>query len=138
MAATVVLDTDVLSFLARSDATVGAAFTGWLDVGNGVVISRDGVRVSARRVRRVGRAARSAGRRAVPRELRRDRGRRTRVDLAAEIWAALARTGKTRRMDADILIAATALRSGYEIATRNKKDFDRLASVRPGLVVHEW
>lgn len=59
-------------------------------------------------------------------------------DLAAEIWGALARTGKTRRMDADILIAAAALRGGYEIATRNHRDFQRIADLRPKLVVHAW
>jgi predicted nucleic acid-binding protein len=41
-------------------------------------------------------------------------------------------------MDADILIAATVLRGGYEVATRNRKDFHRIADLRPKLVVHVW
>jgi predicted nucleic acid-binding protein len=59
-------------------------------------------------------------------------------DTAAQIWGELARTGKTRRMDADILIAATALRGGYDVVTRNRRDFERIAGVRPRLVVHAW
>jgi predicted nucleic acid-binding protein len=91
MAATIALDTTVLSHLARYEASVTATFTSWLSAGNGVVI-----------------------------------------------WGALARTGKTRRMDADILIAASALRGGYEVATRNAKDFLRIVDVRPKLVVRIW
>jgi predicted nucleic acid-binding protein len=41
-------------------------------------------------------------------------------------------------MDADILIAATALRGKYEVATRNRRDFERIVTVRPELVVHIW
>ena len=59
-------------------------------------------------------------------------------ELAAEIWGALARMGKTRRMDSDILIAASALRGDYEVATRNEKDFRRIADVRPKLSVRVW
>lgn len=40
MAATVVLDTNVLSYLARSDPGVNASFTSWLNAGNGIVLSR--------------------------------------------------------------------------------------------------
>ena len=40
MVATAVLDTTVLSYLARNEAAVTAAFTGWLHAGNGIVISR--------------------------------------------------------------------------------------------------
>jgi predicted nucleic acid-binding protein len=45
---------------------------------------------------------------------------------------------ESRRMDADILIAASALPGGYELATRNQAHFNRIASVRPALVVHMW
>lgn len=139
MAATVVLDTDVLSFLARNDAGVGAALTRWLDAGNGVVISR----VTAYEFRRGVYAGSVEPQEAQAGELFLVNFAVIEVDehawdIAAEIWAALARTGKTRRMDADILIAATALRGGYAIATRNQKDFDRIVSVRPKLVVHQW
>ena len=40
MAATVVLDTNILSYLARSDPGVAGSFASWLDAGNGVVLSR--------------------------------------------------------------------------------------------------
>lgn len=40
MVATAVLDTTVLSHLARNEAAVTAAFGAWLGAGNGVVISR--------------------------------------------------------------------------------------------------
>lgn len=46
--------------------------------------------------------------------------------------------GATVVLDTNILIAATALRGGYEIATRNVKDFQRIVDVRPLLVVHAW
>jgi predicted nucleic acid-binding protein len=139
MAATALLDTTVLSYLARSEAMVTAAFTGWLSAGNGIVISR----VTAYEFRRGVYAGSVHPNEAHAGELflvnfaviEVDEGT---WDIAAEIWGALARTGKTRRMDADILIAASALRGGYEIATRNEKDFRRIAEVRPKLVVHAW
>jgi predicted nucleic acid-binding protein len=61
MAATAVLDTTILSHLARNEVAVTTAFGAWLDAGNGIVI-----------------------------------------------------------------------------ATRNRKDFDRIAGVRPRLAVHTW
>jgi predicted nucleic acid-binding protein len=139
MAATVVLDTSVLSYLARNDEAVTAAFGAWLGAGNGIAISRVTVYEFRRGVH--------AGSVSAPEQ---QAGELFLVnfaivevdastwDLAAEIWGALARTGKTRRMDADILIAATALRGEHEVATRNRKDFDRIVNVRPELVVHTW
>jgi hypothetical protein len=50
MAATVVLDTTIRSHLARNEPAVTAAFSAWLDAGNGLVIrtllevSRDAAR----------------------------------------------------------------------------------------------
>lgn len=139
MASTAVLDTSVLSDLAGNEAMVTAAFTGWLHAGNGIVISR----VTAYEFRRgvhagsVKPAAAQAGELFLVNfaviEVDEDTW-----DLAAAIWGALARTGKTRRMDADILIAAAALRGGYEVATRNEKDFRRIAEVRPKLAIHAW
>jgi predicted nucleic acid-binding protein len=38
--AAAILDTTIVSHLARSEPVVTAAFTAWLDAGNGVVISR--------------------------------------------------------------------------------------------------
>lgn len=139
MAATAVLDTSVLSYLARNDAMVTAAFTGWLHAGNGIVISR----VTAYEFRRGVHAGSVQPAEAQAGELFLVNFAMIEVDedtwdLAAEIWGALARTGKTRRMDADILIAATALRGGYEVATRNEKDFRRIAEVRPKLGVYAW
>src|SRR5438093_2746221 len=40
MAATAILDTDVLSDLAKGDPAIKAAFDAWLNAGNGVVLSR--------------------------------------------------------------------------------------------------
>lgn len=139
MAATALLDTTVLSHLARSEPAVTTAFTTWLDAGNGIVISR----VTAYEFQRgvyagsVSTQERQAG------ELFLVNFAIIEVDAsawntAAEIWGALARAGKTRRMDADILIAATALRGKYEVATRNRRDFQRIVDVRPELVVHIW
>jgi len=139
MAATVLLDTTVLSHLARSEEAVTAAFSSWLSAGNGIVISR----VTAYEFRRgvyagsIGPQEQQAG------ELFLVNFAIIEVDVdtwdsAAEIWGTLARTGKTRRMDADILIAASALRGGYEIATRNRRDFERIVNLRPQLVLHSW
>jgi predicted nucleic acid-binding protein len=139
MAASVVLDTTILSHLARSDAAVTAAFGAWLEAGNGVVISR----VSAYEFQRGVYAGSVSAQEQQAGELFLVNFAIIEVDAstwdtAAQIWGALARTGKTRRMDADILIGATALRGGYEVATRNRKDFERIAGVRPQLVVHAW
>jgi predicted nucleic acid-binding protein len=139
MVATAVLDTTVLSHLARNEAAVTAAFGAWLSAGNGVVISR----VTAYEFRRGIHAGSVSAQEQQAGELFLVNFAIVEVDastwdLAAEIWGTLARTGKTRRMDADILIAATALRGGYEVATRNRKDFDRIADVCPELVVHIW
>lgn len=40
MGATVILDTSVLSYLARGDSGANASFTSWLKAGNGIVLSR--------------------------------------------------------------------------------------------------
>lgn len=139
MASTVLLDATVLSHLARNEPAVTAAFSGWLSAGNGVAISRVSVYEFRRGVYAgsIGAAEHQAGELFVAHfsivEVDVDTW-----DLAAEIWGALARTGKTRRMDADILIAASALRGGSEVATRNLKDFDRIVAVRPKLVVRAW
>jgi predicted nucleic acid-binding protein len=139
MAATIALDTTVLSHLARYEASVTATFTSWLSAGNGVVISR----VTAYEFRRGVYAGSVNPTEAQAGELFLVNFAVIEIDeatwdLAAEIWGALARTGKTRRMDADILIAASALRGGYEVATRNAKDFLRIVDVRPKLVVRIW
>ena len=139
MARTAVLDTSVLSYLVRHEAMVTAAFTGWLQAGNGIVISR----VTAYEFRRGVHAGSVKPAEAHAGELFLVNFAVIEVDedtwdLAAEIWGALARTGKTRRMDADILIAATTLRGGYEVTTRNEKDFRRIAEVQPELVVRTW
>jgi predicted nucleic acid-binding protein len=139
MAATAVLDTTILSHLARNETAVTAAFSAWLEAGNGIVISR----VTAYEFQRGVYAGSVSAQEQQAGELFLVNFAIIEVDAntwdtAAEIWGALARTGKTRRMDADILIAATALRGGYEVATRNRKDFDRIVTVRPRLVVHIW
>lgn len=139
MGATIILDTTVLSYLARNEDAVTATFTGWLTAGNGIVISR----VTAYEFRRGVYAGLVSSTESQAGELFLLNFAVIEVDedtwnLAAEIWGALARIGKTRRMDADILIAATALRGGYEVATRNAKDFHRIADVRRKLVVHVW
>jgi predicted nucleic acid-binding protein len=139
MAAAAILDTTIVSHLARSEAAITAAFTAWPDAGNGVVISR----VTAYEFRRGVHAGSVSVREQQAGELFLAHFAIIEVDadtwdLAAEIWGALARTGKTRRMDADILIAVTALRGGYEVATCNRKDFDRITGARPDLVVHGW
>lgn len=139
MAATAVLDTTVLSHLARSEPATTAALDAWLGAGNGIVISRVTVYEFRRGIHAgsVDVHEQRAG------ELFLAHFAIVEVDaaawdLAAAIWGALARSGKTRRMDADILIAATALRGGYEVATRNRRDFDRIAGVQPQLVVQAW
>ena len=140
MAATVILDTNVLSYLARSDPGVEASFASWLTAGNGIVLSR----VSVYEFRRGVYSGSVSPRESQAGELFLVNFAVIEVDehtwdLAAEIWGAMSRSGnKTRRMDSDILIAATALRGGYEIATRNVKDFQRIVEVRPKLVVHVW
>lgn len=139
MTASVVLDTTILSHLARNDAAVAAAFGAWLEAGNGVVISR----VTAYEFQRGVHAGSVSAQEQQAGELFLAHFAIIEVDastwdIAARIWGALARTGKTRRMDADILIAASALRGGYEVATRNRNDFDRIAGVRPELVVRTW
>ena len=140
MGATVVLDTNVLSYLARSDPGVTASFTSWLNAGSGVVLSR----VSVYEFRRGVYSGSVSAQESQAAELFLVNFAVIEVDehtwdLAAEIWGAMSRTGnKTRRMDSDILIAVTALRGGYEIATRNVKDFQRIVDVRPRLVVHAW
>lgn len=139
MAATAILDTAILAHLALNEPAVPAAFSAWLDVGNGIVISR----VTAYEFQRGVHAGSVSAQEQQAGELFLVNFAIIEVDastwdLAAQIWGALARTGKTRRMDADILIAATALRGGYEVATRNRKDFERIVSVHPELVVHVW
>jgi predicted nucleic acid-binding protein len=129
-----------LSYLARGDLDVTASFERWLVAGNGVVLSR----VSVYEFRRGVYAGSVAAPERVAGELFLVNFAVIEVDehawdLAAEIWGAMSRAGtKTRRMDSDILIAATALRGGYEIATRNVKDFQRIVDVRSDLVVHAW
>jgi len=50
--------------------------------------------------------------------------------LAAEIDAELMKKGKQVDM-ADILIAATAIRYNLTLVTRNIKDFEKIASIKP-------
>lgn len=54
-------------------------------------------------------------------------------DRAAVLWV-LARQGAFPRGDADLLIAATAIESGYHLATGNTSDFSWI----PGLQVEDW
>jgi predicted nucleic acid-binding protein len=139
LAATAILDTDVFSDVARGAPSVSSRFGEWLAEGNGVVISR----VTAYEFRRGVYAGSLTDTDATAGELFLslfsviDPDEDT-WNLAAEIWGALARVGKTRRLDADILIAATALRGEYEVVTRNRDDFERIRNVRPSLVCHYW
>lgn len=55
-------------------------------------------------------------------------------ELAADLFRAARRSGHTIRASVDCLIAAVALRSGATLLHRDA-DFDRIASVAPGLVV---
>lgn len=55
------------------------------------------------------------------------------IDLAADLWADLQRTGQPIG-DNDILIAATALHHGLALATRNLAHFHRV----PGLTLDDW
>ena len=55
------------------------------------------------------------------------------LDRAADLWAAGATQGKPK-MDADIIIAATALVHGRELVTGNMSHFDWIS----GLTVSTW
>jgi len=55
------------------------------------------------------------------------------IDQAAEIWAELRKRGQLI-LDADILIAATALVNGYGLVTNNERHFKRVT----GLAVENW
>jgi tRNA(fMet)-specific endonuclease VapC len=49
--------------------------------------------------------------------------------IHAELWAGLDRRGDVLGAH-DLWIAATALAHGYGVATRNKRDFDRVRGLR--------
>lgn len=55
------------------------------------------------------------------------------IDQAAEIWAELRKRGELI-LDADILIAATALVNGCGLVTNNERHFRRVT----GLTVENW
>lgn len=55
------------------------------------------------------------------------------LDRAADLWADAATQGKPR-MDADLLIAATALVHDYDLVTGNVTHFDWIN----GLTVSNW
>lgn len=55
------------------------------------------------------------------------------LDRAADLWATGGRLGRAR-MDADLLIAATALENGRVLATGNRAHFQWI----PGLVIDDW
>ncbi len=55
------------------------------------------------------------------------------LDQAADLWVLAGRLGQ-HRSDADLLIAATALEHGLELATGNRPHFNWI----PGLGLQDW
>jgi predicted nucleic acid-binding protein len=140
MGVTALLDTSVLTSLAKHDAVELQKLRAWLQAGNGLAIPR----VAAYEFRRgvlcgaVDSAADQRGKLFFAHFLVVELDPET-WEIAADIWAALylAKLSPKRR-DSDILIAATVLRGGFELATNNKPDFETIRRLRPSLTLAAW
>ena len=140
MGVAALLDTSVLTSLARNDAAELERLRVWLQAGNGLAIPR----ITAYEFRRgvlcgaVDSAADQQGKLFFAHFLVVELDPAT-WEIAADIWAALylARLSPKRR-DSDILIAATVIRGGYELATTNKADFETIRRLRPSLTLAAW
>lgn len=140
MAVTALLDNDVLTNLASNDQAELQRLAAWLNAGNGIAIPRI-VRYEFRRgvlCGAVDRPADQRGRLFLAQFVLVEIDDAT-WETAADIWAAMYKAGaKSRRRDHDILIAATAITGGFEVATHNKSDFEAIRRVRPGLTLAAW
>ncbi len=140
MGVTALLDTDVLSNLARGDSAELQRLRAWLGSGNGIAIPRIVVYEFRRGVLSgaLDRRAEQQFKVFLAQFLLVELDPHT-WEIAAEIWAAMYRANLSpRRRDGDILVAAAALRGGYEVATHNTSDFDTIRKVRPSLTLAAW